>query len=328
MEQTQFIFTAPFKVSVETKDGNENVFLDGLASTSDLDLVDDIVTKNCLESMDRQARERNIKLDIEHEAFRGNSVEEKEINKTKIPAGRIISSSIEPLGEERWGWRIKSVLNPFTKRFNEIKGSILGGFLDAYSIAFIPTKVKMVKKGGKTIRMLEDATILNVATTGNPINTAAINREVFMKAINSIDEYKAEKESNPKIEEKLCVKNTHLNEDLKRLKLLKGGEEMGKEEEGKKAEEEQEEEEDEEEEEKKKKASKKSNDEMKSQLSAIEKDMSEIKSFVADVKSIKAEMAEIKALLEKPNLKGMAQQQRANSDQAQVKSFSPLDMIR
>ena len=59
----EFMFTTPFEV--EIKEGE--VMLDGFISTSDKDLVNDIVTDNCLKSMLTQIRERNIKLDLEHE---------------------------------------------------------------------------------------------------------------------------------------------------------------------------------------------------------------------------------------------------------------------
>ena len=84
MENTSFKFTMPLVVNVIEEKGEQKVFLEGYLSTNDCDLVNDIVTKNCMESMKNQILDRNIKLDIEHEAFRGGSLEEKEINKTSV----------------------------------------------------------------------------------------------------------------------------------------------------------------------------------------------------------------------------------------------------
>lgn len=207
--ETSFKFTMPLKVDVIEEKGEQKVFLEGFLSTSDPDLVNDIVTKNCLESMQRQILERNIKLDIEHEAFRGKSFEEKEINKTRIPAGRFIDAAVEKIGNNRWGLRVKAMLNRFNPRYNEIKGNVMDRMLDAYSIAFIATKVRHETINGKSMRFLDDLALLNSALTGNPINTEAINREVFFKSINSLEDYEAEKKANPDTEKLLEVKAGH-----------------------------------------------------------------------------------------------------------------------
>ncbi len=207
MERPSFIFTTPFNVNVVEEKGVERVFLEGLISTTDLDLVNDIVTKNCLESMQRQILERSIKLDIEHESFRGDTIEEKEINKTKIPAGKITDATVVDLGEDRFGLRVKAELNRFNPRFDEIKGNVLERYLDAYSIAFIPTKVAHVEKDGVRVRLLDDDKLLNVALTGNAVNIGALNQKVFMKAIDAVEEYKKQKLDDPELENKLEVKS-------------------------------------------------------------------------------------------------------------------------
>ena len=207
MERPSFIFTTPFNVNVVEEKGVERVFLEGLISTTDLDLVNDIVTKNCLESMQRQILGRNIKLDIEHESFRGKSVEEKELNKTKIPAGKITDATVVDLGGDRFGLRIKAELNRFNQRFDEIKGNVLERYLDAYSIAFIPTKTARIEKNGVMVRLLDDDRLLNVALTGNAVNTEALNQKVLMKAIDAVEEYKRQKLLDPELEGKLEVKS-------------------------------------------------------------------------------------------------------------------------
>jgi len=207
METPQFRFSMPLRYEVIEEKGEEKIILFGNISTNDMDLVNDIVTKNCLESMKSQMLERNMKLDIEHEAFRGMGVEEKEINKTKIPAGRFIDAAIESLGGNRWALAAKSMLNRFNPRYMEIKGNVTDRMLDAYSIAFIATKVRHENINGKDVRFLDDVKLLNVALTGNPINTQAINREVFLKSIESLEDYEQEKKANPDTEKLLEVKS-------------------------------------------------------------------------------------------------------------------------
>jgi len=204
--EPQFIFTTPFNVNVIEVKGKEKITMEGLISTTDKDLVNDIITKKCLESMQQQILDRNIKLDIEHEAFRGDTQEEKELNKTLIPAGKIIDATVQETQNGNWGLRVKSELNNFRKDFEQVKGNVLERYLDAYSIAFIPTKTALKTINGEEVRLLDEVRLLNVALTGNPVNTFAQNREVFAKSIDAVEEYKQEKKDNPELENKLEVK--------------------------------------------------------------------------------------------------------------------------
>ena len=86
MENPNFIFSSG---PIELKEEGENFFVEGFISTSDLDLVNDIVTKDCIIDMADQMKERTVKLDVEHESFRGNTDLEREINKTIIPVAKI-----------------------------------------------------------------------------------------------------------------------------------------------------------------------------------------------------------------------------------------------
>ena len=226
METASFKFTMPLKVEVIEEKGEQKVFLEGFLSTNDLDLVNDIVTKNCLESIQRQLIDRNIKLDVEHEAFRGKSFEEREINKTRIPAGRFIDAAVESLGKGRWGLRVKSMLNRYHPRYNEIKGNVMDRMLDGYSIAYIATKARKETVNGKSVRFLDDISLLNAALTGNPINTEALNREIFMKSVDAIQDYNEEKKSNPEIEKMLEVKSQSSSKEQDIMIKNAGGKNM------------------------------------------------------------------------------------------------------
>ena len=67
--------------TAETKSGKE-YYVEGHISSEDVDLVNDVVTRNCQKSMFRQFSERVIKLDLDHETLQGKSDIEKEISKT------------------------------------------------------------------------------------------------------------------------------------------------------------------------------------------------------------------------------------------------------
>ncbi len=200
--EKRFVFSAPITYTLKDTDEGPRFFVEGHASTSGVDLVNDICTANCLKSMQQQMLKRNIKLDLEHEAFRGDTQEEKELNKTIIPAGKIVEAEID-----NKGLKITALINPHSPRFEQTKGNIELEMLDAFSIAFIPTKIAFTEKAGEKVRLLEDVRLLNVALTGNAINTEAQISKVFTKSIESLSQLMEEKEKNPEMAD-LEVKRT------------------------------------------------------------------------------------------------------------------------
>ena len=163
--------------SVDTKSGKK-YYVEGYISTGDLDLVNDIVTKGCMDDMTEQFNNRVIKLDFEHEAFRGKSNTESMINKTRIPLGKAVDRN-----RDENGVKVKWELNTTWKKFDE-KGNVVMNFddvwsniknqyYDAFSIAYVPTRTASSSKEGKDIRLLDKLNLLNVALTGNPINPGA-----------------------------------------------------------------------------------------------------------------------------------------------------------
>ena len=77
MEEMEFRFSSG---PIELKEEGKNFYVEGYISTSDLDLVNDIVTKNCIVDMGEQMRERVLKLDVEHESFKGDMLHEAQLN--------------------------------------------------------------------------------------------------------------------------------------------------------------------------------------------------------------------------------------------------------
>lgn len=167
--------------STEFKSLDDNT-VEGYISTGDLDLVQDIVTPNCMVDMLKQLDQRSIKMDVEHEAFRGKNIIEKTLNKTKIPVGKIVEASLD-----KKGIKVKTELNPHHSRYEEVKNSIKDGFLDAFSIAFIPLEKASKIVDGKNVRMLEKLNLLNVAFTGNPVNPEASFTNIAMKSLDDVN---------------------------------------------------------------------------------------------------------------------------------------------
>ncbi|MHA1302360.1 MAG: HK97 family phage prohead protease, partial [Candidatus Heimdallarchaeaceae archaeon] len=178
--ETSFIFSSD---NLELKSEGEKFFVEGYISTSDLDLVNDIVTKTCLIDMADQMKKRSIKFDVEHESFRGKSNLDREINKTIIPAAKI-----DDFLMDKKGLKVRAVLNNHSARFDEVKGSIQDGFLDAFSIAYVPVKTTVQEKNGQQVRLLDKINLLNVAFTGNPVNTESRMTNVFAKSLEFLKE--------------------------------------------------------------------------------------------------------------------------------------------
>lgn len=164
--------------SVVNEKGQEEFFVEGLVSTSDLDLVNDIITPKALSDMLDQFNQRVIKLDWEHETLL-KSKEEGFAGLTRVPVGKAVNAQ---LSEE--GLRVRFKLNPDYKRFDE-KGNVVmtisdvvqnvkNKFLDAFSVAFIPVETAVTELvDGTKARILDGLRMLNVALTGTPINTSA-----------------------------------------------------------------------------------------------------------------------------------------------------------
>jgi len=184
-----FIFYSD-KLNFKTTDGakGKEYWVEGYVSTGDLDLVNDIVTKNCMDSMTSQFSMRTIKLDFDHEAFRGDTLIEQESSKRKIPLGKAINCDRDSKGV-KVSWKLNSTWKKFNEKgdvvmdFNELWSNVEEGYYDAFSIAYVPTKTAMIEREGKTIRLLDDLNLLNVALTGNPINPGASMTSVMAKSL-------------------------------------------------------------------------------------------------------------------------------------------------
>jgi len=175
---------------LELKENPDGDFVEGYITTGDLDLGNDIVTEHCMKSIARQLKERNIKLDLEHESIGlGLKNFDMEAAKTIIPLGKAVDNI-----QDMVGVKARFVLNKDYKRldmdgkvtrsYDEVKRGVKNGFLDGFSIAYIPTDVKPATVDGKNIRLLNDVHLLNVGLTGNPMNPAA---QIVKTSIKSVD---------------------------------------------------------------------------------------------------------------------------------------------
>jgi len=158
---------------IEVK-GEKKYYVTGYISTKDLDLVNDIVTPEALEDMAEQLNTGNIKLDIDHEAWRKG-----ENGPNMLPIGRIVEAKFDAEQGRLW---VKALINNNSSRFKNAWSNIKDKFIDAFSIAFKPIQIATKIINGKEIRLLEKILLLNVALTGNPANPEAKITNVFAKS--------------------------------------------------------------------------------------------------------------------------------------------------
>jgi len=300
MEQPSFIFSTD---KLELKSEGENFFVEGYISTSDLDLVNDIVTKACLLDMAEQMKTRVIKFDVEHESFRGKSKLDVEINKTLIPVAKVDDFLVD-----KTGLKVRSMLNRHSPRFEEVKGSIEDGFLDAFSIAYVPVKTAIQEKNGEQIRMLDKINLLNVAYTGNPINTTSKMTNVFAKSL----EFLKEQEDH-----------NHLSNDTIKLQEVKNMSEENKETTEKPAEETEKTEPEATEETK----DEETKPEESKEEEPKEEENAEVKALTEKVNVLEKSLAEVKAVLKKPMHKSKVEQVDKADNFVEEKAKNPLDLI-
>jgi len=167
----QTLIVKNLSYSTEQKSDKKNYMIEGYISTSDLDRVGDIVTKECLEDMLVQIKTKNIKLDVEHEVTESS----------KLPIGRIIDAKLDSVG-----LYVKAVLNDASPEFENVWKSIRNGFLDAFSILYRPVAAVDKFVNGKKARMLNKLDLVNVALTGNPVNPQCVLTDAFAKSLNSL----------------------------------------------------------------------------------------------------------------------------------------------
>lgn len=294
---------------VETKDGKKSFYVTGYISTPDLDLVNDVVTKACMIDMVAQLRNKKVKLDVEHEAWRDNL--------NIIPVGMIEDAKLNVKGV----W-IRAKLNEYSPKFREVWGSLENGFLDAFSIAYKP--IKFVKKlvGGVKARHLEKVDLYNIALTGNAVNDNAKILKVFTKSINDMEETQMADEDTKEESKPEAPAEEKPTEEAPKETSEETKEEEKKDEEKKK--ETEEEESTEEKADKKKKTKMTDEDEEEDDEKKKKNEEKSLAEMKSDIKVLKAEVKALNAELEKPQFKAILDKP---TKKVEEKAMGALDLI-
>ena len=170
---------------VETK-GGKKPYITGYISTDDIDLYNDIVTRDCMSDMMKQIEENNITLDYDHEVWRKPTGGFQ--HGTQLPVGKIVNAKLDSRG--LW---VRAELNRDSPKFLSLWHSVKNGFLNAFSIAFKPVRAIKKQIGSAEVRLLDKLNLINVALTGAPINSRATidaygMKSIVLKSLESLEE--------------------------------------------------------------------------------------------------------------------------------------------
>ena len=185
-----------YKSFYDAKAKKQRFFVKGHIDSEDLDLVNDIVTKSCMEDISRQFKGRSIKLDYDHETLRQAANGHPDfLNLTRSPLGKALNEEMDGKGnfvnfELNPNYKLFNKKGEIVKTFKEVWGEIKGGFLDAFSIAYFPIRSTSATIKGSTARLLDRILLINVALTGNAINPGASVTEVIAKSLEWLDKKK------------------------------------------------------------------------------------------------------------------------------------------
>lgn len=335
-----FVF---YSDELEAKSSEGKYFVEGYITTGDLDLVNDIVTKSGMDDMLDQLANRNIKLDWEHETMVGKSNLEMQVAKSKLPLGRIVSyekdsKGIKVKAELNSNWKRFDTKGDVVQTFSEVWSSIKNKFLDAFSIAYVPTMTKSRDLiGGKTARLLDGINLINVAITGNAINPAATMTAVMAKSVELMGkglsakektkiEKEAEKEADEEeTEEKGCDKKKPKEKESDSTNLKNEQGDKMAEEEKKEVQEEATEESAEATQEETQEATEETTEEPEQKAN----DNLEVKNKIVTLEKknveLEKQVKELKSIVEKVNVKALGTEAQTNTETES--SEGPLDLI-
>jgi len=198
------------KFSLKTaidEEGQERDFIEGFLATTHIDKGNDQFTEDALKQMAEDIREANTEVDavfndVDMDALREAQVGNLDHNNNPaspfgdtraVPAFKTVDAELRPTGDGEKGLHIKAVLNSdgmLPETVSAVKNSIRDNFLNAFSVEFVPEKVRQVMEGGRAVRIIESAMAKGAALTGRPMNSNASMTDAQLKSITR--EYKVE----------------------------------------------------------------------------------------------------------------------------------------
>ena len=161
ISKISYIFT-----DLEMKSVDGNFYIEGIASSVNKDLGNDVITEECLHEMKDKINQGNIKLGFDH---------------TELLAGRPTLEAVGRLIEAKVGEGklfVKGILDNTFSHFEEIKHKIKNKFIDGMSIEYQVNPDKTIedfKSDGVRHRVISGLnSLIGVALTPRPMNPDAL----------------------------------------------------------------------------------------------------------------------------------------------------------
>lgn len=162
------LWSDPFEVKSE----GGKYYVKGYISCEGIDLVNDYITKECLEDMITQIKDRSIsiKLGKDHE----HVLDDPRI----MPLAKVENAVLDGKGI------LADIrVNDAHPYFENTWKSIQNGFYDSFSIEFRPLSYKNEIKDNKQIRRLDKVYLGGVTFTGRPVCPACKITDTFIKSL-------------------------------------------------------------------------------------------------------------------------------------------------
>ena len=198
-----------FSEGLEIKSEGENFFVEGVASTSNPDLGNDVVSESALMQMADQinaAADTNpISLGYDHTELLGGKP-------NTVPLGHLCKAWVE-----NSKLFIKGTINKALSVFNEAKSALERKDLNAYSIEYIadPKRTRYEVISGVKHRMIDGLKLIGMALTGRPMNkdsyasfyvkhlVGGFNEDINIEVKEMVEEEKAPKEKKEEVKEEV-----------------------------------------------------------------------------------------------------------------------------
>lgn len=195
-----------------TESGEERDYVQGFLATTHTDKVNDRFTEEALKQMADDINKDNTKEvdavfnDVDTEALREATTGNLDHNNNPaapfgdtrtVPAFKVEKAEVRDTADGEKGLWIKAMLNTggmLADTVSAVKNSIKDGFLNAFSVEFVPETVKQVRESGKVVRIIEAAKAKGAALTGRPTNSGAKMTGADLKSMAA--EYKIEDEKD------------------------------------------------------------------------------------------------------------------------------------
>lgn len=177
-KSNDFLFSDKIEIKSREENGEEQFYVSGIVSSSNKDLGNDIVSKNALLQLVDTFNTKAIKLGYDHmEILTGVP--------STVPIGTAVKGASKLIDDDKAFAEFK--LNKHLSIFEEVKGSIQDGHLDAFSVEYITREAVPEVATKNTPRNILSWDVTGVGMTGRPMNEDAVMADFYAKNISDVE---------------------------------------------------------------------------------------------------------------------------------------------